>query len=117
NKDGKFLLIYFVVMVILLIFAAYSYADVTLKWNPPTTNADGSPLTDLAGFKIYEVADGNYTEIADIPADTTTATITMGSGDRCFVGTAHDTSGNESIYSNEVCKDTMPPKTYILIIN
>ena len=25
----------------------------TLMWETPTTNVDGSPLTDLAGFKVY----------------------------------------------------------------
>src|SRR5688572_4186028 len=25
----------------------------TLSWNPPTENADGSPLTNLAGYRIY----------------------------------------------------------------
>ena len=25
----------------------------TLSWNPPTENSDGSPLTDLAGYRIY----------------------------------------------------------------
>ena len=27
--------------------------SVTLSWIPPTTNADGSPMTDLAGYRIY----------------------------------------------------------------
>jgi hypothetical protein len=27
--------------------------SVTLTWNIPTTNEDGSPLTDLAGFRVY----------------------------------------------------------------
>jgi hypothetical protein len=27
--------------------------SVTLSWNPPTTNADGTPITDLAGYRIY----------------------------------------------------------------
>lgn len=27
--------------------------SVTLSWQPPTTNADGSPMTDLAGYRIY----------------------------------------------------------------
>ncbi|MBX3703187.1 MAG: hypothetical protein KF822_05385 [Steroidobacteraceae bacterium] len=27
--------------------------SVTLSWNPPTTNADGTPLTNLAGYRIY----------------------------------------------------------------
>jgi hypothetical protein len=26
---------------------------VTVRWTPPTTNVDGSPLTGLAGYKIY----------------------------------------------------------------
>ena len=27
--------------------------SVTLSWTPPTTNVDGSPMTDLAGYRIY----------------------------------------------------------------
>jgi hypothetical protein len=27
--------------------------SVTVSWSPPTTNADGSPLTNLAGYRIY----------------------------------------------------------------
>lgn len=27
--------------------------SVTLSWNPPTTNADGTPITNLAGYRIY----------------------------------------------------------------
>jgi len=27
--------------------------SVTLSWNPPTTNADGSTITNLAGYRIY----------------------------------------------------------------
>lgn len=34
------------------VVAAGSLAT-TLTWNPPTENADGSALTDLAGYKIY----------------------------------------------------------------
>jgi hypothetical protein len=28
-------------------------ASATLSWNPPMENTDGSPLVDLAGYKIY----------------------------------------------------------------
>ncbi len=28
-----------------------------LSWDPPTTNADGTPITDLAGFRIYHGLD------------------------------------------------------------
>ena len=27
--------------------------SVTVSWNPPTTNADGSAITDLAGYRIF----------------------------------------------------------------
>src|SRR5258705_3518776 len=28
-------------------------ASLSLGWNAPTTNADGTPLTDLAGYHVY----------------------------------------------------------------
>ena len=28
-------------------------ASVSISWNAPTTNADGTPLTDLANYRIY----------------------------------------------------------------
>jgi hypothetical protein len=31
----------------------YSTGSVTLSWLPPTTNTNGTPLTNLAGYKIY----------------------------------------------------------------
>ena len=31
----------------------YSLGSVTLSWAPPLTNADGSALTNLAGYRIY----------------------------------------------------------------
>jgi hypothetical protein len=30
-----------------------STGSVNLSWYPPTENADGSPLTDLAGYRVY----------------------------------------------------------------
>jgi hypothetical protein len=41
---------------------AVATGSATLSWTAPTQNTDGSPLTDLAGFKIYwGTASGNYT--------------------------------------------------------
>lgn len=37
-------------------------SSVILAWNPPTQNEDGSPLTDLGGYKIfYGTEPGDYT--------------------------------------------------------
>lgn len=41
--------------------------SLTLQWNAPTKNADGSPLQDLAGYKIYYgTASGDYNETVKI---------------------------------------------------
>ncbi|NOZ67856.1 MAG: fibronectin type III domain-containing protein [Deferribacteres bacterium] len=87
-----------------------------LTWTAPETNADGTPLTDLAGYKIYYGRlSGNYTEVKDvgIPSceprgDKTECSYTvegLSSGTWYFAITAYDTSGNESDYSNEVSKE------------
>src|SRR3972149_5909585 len=68
--------------------------EAILTWDPPTTNTDGTPLTDLAGYKIhYGTTSGNYTTVIDVGNVTT-----------YFATTAYDSSGNESGYSNEVSK-------------
>ena len=83
----------------------------TLSWTAPTTNIDGSPLTNLAGYKIYySTTSGAYTNakskdvgnvlttsIANVTGSTTTVYY--------FVATAYTTSGNEGGFSNEVRND------------
>jgi hypothetical protein len=79
----------------------------TALWNPPTQNEDNTPLTDLAGFNLYEITSGARTKVnavliptslcAGSPA-TCTYALPSGSavkGDR-FVMTAVDAAGNES---------------------
>ena len=86
-----------------------------LAWDAPTTNEDGTPLTDLAGYKLYYgPSSGNYTGSIDVE-DTTSVEIAtiidviyeaLPTTDTvCFTVTAYDTLGNESDYSNEVCED------------
>lgn len=97
----------------------------TLSWNPPTTNVDGTVLTDLAGYKIrYGTASGNYSQTIDVGNVTTYTVPSLVDGSTYyFAVTAYDTSGNESGYSNEVSKtlssgaDTTPPAGTITISN
>ena len=79
--------------------------SVTLAWDAPTTNADGTPLTDLAGYKVYYgTASGNYTVSKDV-GNVLTYTITgLQTGTYYFAATSYNTLGNESVYSNEVRK-------------
>ncbi|RJQ14299.1 MAG: hypothetical protein C4560_12655, partial [Nitrospiraceae bacterium] len=75
---------------------------VALAWDPPTTNSDGSPLTDLAGYKVYIGAGpGEYFQDIDV-GDITSYTVSGLAVPYYFAVTAYDTSGNESGYSDEV---------------
>ena len=98
--------------------------DTTIRWVPPTENVDGTPLTDLAGYRVYwgEDAGGPYPNQMDISDGSLTSspvTFTLDHAGQVtwyFVMTAIDTDGNESAYSNEVAKtitvtitDNRPP--------
>lgn len=77
--------------------------SITLLWNAPTANSDGTPLTDLAGYKIYYGTMSNqYTSSIDI-GNTTNYTIgNLSEGTYYFTIVAYDTSGNESDPSAEL---------------
>lgn len=76
---------------------------IILDWDAPTTNADGTALTDLVGYKIhYGTASGVYDHSIDVGNVTTYALAGLTKGQTYYVvATAYDTSGNESGYSNE----------------
>jgi len=79
----------------------------TLSWMPPTQNSDGSPLTDLAGYKIYFGNEsGNYhTSIQiDNPGLALYVVENLTPNIYYFVLTAINSSGVESQFSNEVSK-------------
>jgi hypothetical protein len=78
-----------------------------LTWTPPTQNEDGSPLTDLAGFKIYYGNEsGNYpTSIQiDNPGVITYVVENLTPDTYYFVATAVNTQGVESGFSGEAKK-------------
>ena len=80
----------------------------TLSWTPPTTNVDSTPLTDLAGFKVYYgTSSGYYTQSININNTATTTYQVNNLTDGAtyyFSVTAYDTANNESGYSNEACR-------------
>jgi hypothetical protein len=77
----------------------------TLAWDAPTTNTDGSPLTDVAGYKVhYGTSSGNYTKVIDVGHVKTYKIEGLRSDTYYFAVTVYDISGNESAYSNEVSK-------------
>ncbi len=80
-----------------------SSESVTLTWDAPTTNTDGTPLTDLAGYIVYYgTPSNNYTNSVNIGNSTGAVISNLSPGTWYFAVTAYDTSGNESSFSNEV---------------
>ena len=80
-------------------------ATATLSWTAPTTNTDGTPLTDLAGFKVYYgTSAGSYSQSFDAGNVLSYTISNLSSGTYYFAATAYDTAGNESVYSNQVSR-------------
>lgn len=78
---------------------------VTLSWQPPTENADGTPLLDLAGYTIHfgTVSRSYDQEIQlDNPGLTTYVVENLEPATYYFAATAFNTSGVESNFSGEV---------------
>jgi len=82
-------------------------------WTAPTTNEDGTPLTDLGGYRVYTCpaspcSKATGTLLGTTAAGVTTLAVPHGKSGMAFT-TAFDTSGNESMESNVVPFDTLPP--------
>jgi hypothetical protein len=81
--------------------------SITLSWEAPTTREDGSPLTDLSGYRIRygrmsEVYD--YEIEIDNPGILTYVVEGLQPGTWHFVASAYDSSGLESDLSNEAAQ-------------
>ena len=75
----------------------------TLGWTSPTTNVDGTTLTDLAGFKVcYGSQSGVYTTTTDVGNVTQYTFSALPAGTYYFVVKAYDTSSNESAFSSQI---------------
>ena len=80
----------------------------TLNWTPPTQNMDGSPITNLAGYKVmYGSSPGQYSQTLSVPVPTMTSVVieALEAGRTWyFTVKAVNTAGVESDFSNEVSK-------------
>jgi hypothetical protein len=86
---------------------AVATGSATLSWTPPTTNSDGSPLTNLAGYKVYwGPAAGNYPNSATLanPGLTSYVVPNLVPGTWFFVATAVNSLGAESTFSAAASK-------------
>ena len=103
-KKWFFGLLVFLLVGSIHINTAYA-GNVTLTWNAPTTNVDGTPITGLAGYKVYlGPSSGVYsTQITIGNVNLYTVTL-LPAGTYYFAVTAYNTAGGESAFSNEVSK-------------
>jgi len=86
---------------------AASLGSAQLSWTAPMQNADGSPLTDLAGFRVYwgTAADElTYSMQIDNPSVSMFLVENLTPAQWFFAVTALDATGNESALS-EVISD------------
>ena len=91
--------------MLLVFFLILQLADgsVALNWTAPSTNTDGTALTDLAGYRIYYgVAAGDYPNVVDVQGAGNTSVVieNLVPDTYYFVGTAVAVDGRESDYSS-----------------
>jgi hypothetical protein len=86
---------------------ALATGSATLHWASPTTNSDGSPLTNLSGFKIYwGPAPGTYPSSVSVdnPGLTSYVVGNLAPGTYYFAISAYNATGLESGLSNVASK-------------
>lgn len=74
-----------------------------LEWSKPTTNTDGSPITNLAGFRIlYGTSATALTQTVQVatPSATTFTVANLNAGTWYFAVRAYNSAGGESVNSN-----------------
>ncbi len=88
------------------IVAVSVISDLTISWQAPTQNVDGSQLTDLASYRIYYgTQSGSYTQSVDVTDATATQhSFSAASGEYFVTMTALDMDGNESAYATEIVR-------------
>lgn len=107
----------FLLGLLLTLMAGVAFAAPTVTCVAPTENVDGSPLTDLAGYRTYAGAASrtysDMTEMMDPLACGAPIDLNLGEGSWFIAMTALDEQGNESAYSNEIIKgvviEPLPP--------
>jgi hypothetical protein len=82
-----------------------SQSNVTLSWEAPTQNADGTTLQDLKGYKVhYGASSKSYSDTIQVsnPGLTTYVVQNLAAGNYYFAVTAYNSAGQESPLSPEI---------------
>ena len=79
----------------------------TISWTPPTSNTDNSPLSDLAGYRIYYgTSSGDLAQVLDLPNPGISNGVVenLAPGTWYFAVTSYNSSNVESDHSNVTSK-------------
>jgi hypothetical protein len=79
----------------------------TLTWTPPSQRTDGSPLTDLAGYRVYHGPGADRLSLTaqiNNPGVTSFMFEGLSAGEWAFTVTAIDSAGRESDYAGIVLR-------------
>jgi len=100
----RFYVALFAFWVLLCACRYSSGTQVTLTWDPPTLDTEGTPLTDLAGFRLhYGTESGSYSRTIDTGLANSHCLTNLHPHTRYyFAVTAIDKLGRESKPSNEL---------------
>jgi hypothetical protein len=85
--------------------SAQSTGNATISWVPPTENTNGSPLTDLAGIRIYYGnSPSSLTRMVQVASagETSYTIANLAAGTWYFGGVAYTTTGVQSAMSSVV---------------
>lgn len=85
--------------------APSAVGSIHLKWDAPTQNTDNSPLTDLAGYKLYIRPQSvpTYGSFVQLPPTATDYLAKNLSGAQCAQIAAYNTPGADGPLSDEFC--------------
>ena len=77
--------------------------SISMAWVAPTTYVDGTPITNLGGFKAYYgTASRTYTHVVDMGNVTSYTINSLPPGTYYLAITSYDLSDSESDYSSEL---------------
>jgi hypothetical protein len=97
-----------VLISLLSVQNAFPTTAIALHWMAPTSNTDGSPLNNLAGFKIhYGTSSGTYTNSIDVGYADSYTLSNLPDATYYIAATDYDSLGRESDYSNEVIRTSI----------
>lgn len=85
---------------------------ITVAWDPPSENEDGSPLTDLAGHRLYygttsPLTAGNSISV-DVGTETSHTIVGLAPGTYFVAVSAYDSLANEGPRSGELRVQVLP---------